>query len=808
MHASSTSQSSRSNLRPVSSNDNAGPHHKLTPQEAALRGASLAFSKQQQQQAQNARRQSLTPSFNNPAAQDGGALVAATSASRARSPTGSVSSRQGNRLSRQGTGAGNGRISRQTTGNSSIAPEGDVGGQTTTTTTTEHERERLALFLGSPGSEQSRTPYLLPPGGRAAGGAGTDPKSTSFIAATLAASRSVSPGSGPAVPGGGGDERAGAAGRVARLGEPAPIRRKPNPRTDSPAVSTSTTSSDGLPDTAHLPPANSLISMFEHKGDQDVDPAKDSPGRPLVNRSKGWPLPDVQLDHDDEEKNLGIENVKPRRKPVPKTKPKPSPKPSPKPKPRLKTAAGDETPSPPVIRRANTEIVSPKPRRPDTKPKLDFEPPASSVEVAEKSNVTSVEGRKSKPEPPKPRKAEKSEATDQRTAARPESTVAAIPEPRPPTLPARSSLPPMPAKPPASKKRQTLQRLALAPSADGQDLSTPISPQDRSDGRPLTGDSMTSNDTFVSASSTPTRAESPPVFDPASRTLTPRALPPRAASARPVTPAIPVRKNLTGSSQLPIDSLSDAMMAGSLASARHTPVPGVGTRTPPPIPPSRRTGAGGRKAASRAASPHHMKKTLRDQRPKSDDEDARRPHHKKKGLINSKKHTHHEGSRRRWREEITERERKRYEAVWASNRGLFLIPSPGSGPSTAQTQASSSDPALGLRDRSYEELSEHVASVVVRDIWSRSRLPAPELAEVWDLVYGLGVSGSSPEGRPRVPGALSKSEFVVGTWLIDQRLRGRKIPPRVSDSVWSSAKGLWSAAGRNPNHHRKKGKGK
>lgn len=208
-----------------------------------------------------------------------------------------------------------------------------------------------------------------------------------------------------------------------------------------------------------------------------------------------------------------------------------------------------------------------------------------------------------------------------------------------------------------------------------------------------------------------------------------------------------------------------------------------------------------------------MKKTLRDQRPKSDDEDARRPHHKKKGLINSKKHTHHEGSRRRWREEITERERKRYEAVWASNRGLFLVQSPGSGsgPSAAQAQvqASSSDPALGLRDRGHEELSEHVASVVVRDIWARSRLPAPELAEVWDLVYGLGVSGSSPEGRPRVPGALSKSEFVVGTWLIDQRLRGRKIPPRVSDSVWSSAKGLWSAAGRNPNHHhRKKGKGK
>ncbi|KAG6364514.1 hypothetical protein INS49_006115 [Diaporthe citri] len=692
MHASSTPQSSRSNLRPVSSNDNAGPH-KLTPQEAALRGASLAFSKQQQQ----ARRQSLTPSSNNPAVfspQDGGALVAATSASRARSPTGS------------------------TTGNSSVVLDGDAG------QATEQERERLALFLSSPGSEQSRGPYLLPPGGRAAGTA-TDPKSTSFIAATLAASRSVSPGSGPAVQGGS-DERTAP-------GEATPRR------------------AGAYPEEAHCQDG-------QPGGDQDVDPVKDSPSRPLVNRSKGWPLPDTKLDYDNEyNKDSGVESIKPRRKPVPKTKPKPSPKP----KPKIKTTPRDGTPPPPVVRRANTEIVSPKPRRPDTRPKLEFEAPTPSTEETEKPNTTSPEERKRKPEPPKPKKLEKSEATDQRTADPSEPKDSVVSESRPPTLPARSSFPPVAAKPPAPKKRQTIQRLSLVPSSDGQDSSTSTSPNDKADGRPLTGDSMSSNDTFVSASSTPTRAESPPVFDPASRTLTPKALPPRSASARPVTPAF-------------------------------------SARTPPPVPPSRRKG-GARKAASRAASPHHMKKTLRDHRPKSDDEDARRPHHKK-GLINSKKHTHHEGSRRRWREEITERERKRYEAVWASNRGLFLVPA-SSDPE--HNHRAGGGGATAVRDRSHEELSEHVASVVVRDIWSRSRLPEPELAEVWDLVYGLG-----QEGGPRVRAALGKSEFVVGTWLIDQRLRGRKIPPRVSDSVWSSAKGLWSAA-RNPNHHHhRKGKGK
>lgn len=163
---------------------------------------------------------------------------------------------------------------------------------------------------------------------------------------------------------------------------------------------------------------------------------------------------------------------------------------------------------------------------------------------------------------------------------------------------------------------------------------------------------------------------------------------------------------------------------------------------------------------------------------KSDDEDARRPHHHKKGL-NNKKHAHHEGSRSRWREEITEREKKRYEAVWASNRGLFLVDLV-----QQHRDATGKSGKPPVRNESYEAASEHVANVVVRDIWSRSRLPEAELAEVWDLVYGHGPRG------PLVHAALSKQEFVVGMWLVDQRLRGRKIPPRVSDSVWDSAKGL------------------
>lgn len=114
---------------------------------------------------------------------------------------------------------------------------------------------------------------------------------------------------------------------------------------------------------------------------------------------------------------------------------------------------------------------------------------------------------------------------------------------------------------------------------------------------------------------------------------------------------------------------------------------------------------------------------------------------------------HHEGDRKRWRDEITARERKRYEAVWASNRGIFLPPS-----------------SSNIQDKSQDE----VCNLVVRDIWSRSRLNAEVLEEVYALVDRRG------------GGSLGREEFVVGMWLVDQRLKGRKLPVRVGESVWGS----------------------
>ena len=293
-------------------------------------------------------------------------------------------------------------------------------------------------------------------------------------------------------------------------------------------------------------------------------------------------------------------------------------------------------------------------------------------------------------------------------------------------------------------------------------------------------------------------------------------------------PSVSVRDKLT------IEAMANAIVASSLASSRttspiksqlsgtsamaqqrnvssirrpsifhmqlhhHSLLPKNGIRTPSPM--------------------KGMRQTLRNPSPSSIDRSARgsdsltitraKSSHRTHRNPLSKKHPnkHHEGDRKRWRDELTDRERKRYEAVWASNKGLFLVRNPPAlylGPDqtpplgigirgdtdeptsahvNADSDASAAIAAAAAATQSQEPRYPHapapaaslVANVVVRDIWSRSRLGADVLAETWALV--------DRSGR----GALCKDEFVAGMWLIDQRLKGRKLPSRVSESVWSS----------------------
>ncbi|ODV75212.1 EF-hand, partial [Cyberlindnera jadinii NRRL Y-1542] len=132
---------------------------------------------------------------------------------------------------------------------------------------------------------------------------------------------------------------------------------------------------------------------------------------------------------------------------------------------------------------------------------------------------------------------------------------------------------------------------------------------------------------------------------------------------------------------------------------------------------------------------------------------------------------------------ITDQERKRYEGVWVTNRGSYMdmvdpstlnseLDVPGALntalKATMLPNESSGSDALG------PQLSNLMLNVVAREIWQRSKLPNDLLRQVWDLV------------DTRHDGTLDRTSFIVGMWLVDQCLYGRKLPKAVNDEVWNS----------------------
>ncbi|KAF7720305.1 Increased rDNA silencing protein [Penicillium ucsense] len=221
------------------------------------------------------------------------------------------------------------------------------------------------------------------------------------------------------------------------------------------------------------------------------------------------------------------------------------------------------------------------------------------------------------------------------------------------------------------------------------------------------------------------------------------------------------------SSGMDEEALSNAIVASSLASARASPA----TTLAPPPPPSRRrarsrsiltfTGSS-HPEPSRSMSPSKGMLTTLRSRPKVEESES--PRRRKVNLLHKHPHKHHEGDRKRWKREVTEKERKRYEGVWASNRGLYVP--------TDQELARHRFNGSGPRPVP----ADMVLNLVAREIWSRSRLPPALLAQVWDLVDSQQI------------GLLTKEEFVVGMWLIDQLLGGHKLPFKVPDTVWDSVR--------------------
>ncbi|KAK3302293.1 uncharacterized protein B0T15DRAFT_562039 [Chaetomium strumarium] len=688
-----------------------------------------------------------------------GALLAATHAAAPRPRSAGESGNTATAtagLSRQVTGASAGRGGTVQETAPGPTPGGEGGGG--------HLHggmvaQRLAELHAACGNGSA---LLLAPGGGRLSAASPSP-SPSLIAATLAASRSASP---------------------VRIPSPQPSleggRRVARSRGQSVgSASVMTGGSLGLggtragerraeaegPDTAPIPPTTSLVSLFESRnGRDDVDPVKRR--APLLVRQVGA------------EKALQEQQ---------KVEPRPRPKPKPK---VLPTQGGNLRSSDGKSQLPQTDTLNSQ-QLADPKPTADRD--------MRPSTPSSTHAHRYPPKVVSPR---------------PKAPVK-TPRLKSPTAARRASSTP--------KMAESTVRLApLGAQSSPKGASFQESQEPTATLRRLSQSSASSDDTFVSASSVQSWAM-PPTREAgkaSDRPAQPRQRPP-AQTERSTLDLHHLPARNASTPNLTLSSLTNAIVAGNLASSRLTSTTTAHSMShPPPVPAPRRSGGGGgrsplqpqrtaesvRSQQAQGAAAHKQRQqrtggsmllpTLRGPHPSlSDDEDARRRMHHHhhghghhhggrrsatKALLSggNRKHAHHEGSRRRWRDEVTARERRRYEAVWASNRGLFLRP--GWGFSSGQDHHPDGDGHDnghdGDRGRAGEGTpeAELVVNIVVRDIWSRSRLPPDELAEVWDLV--------DRQGR----GTLGKEEFVVGMWLIDQRLRGRKIPARVGQSVWDS----------------------
>lgn len=154
---------------------------------------------------------------------------------------------------------------------------------------------------------------------------------------------------------------------------------------------------------------------------------------------------------------------------------------------------------------------------------------------------------------------------------------------------------------------------------------------------------------------------------------------------------------------------------------------------------------------------------------------------------------------------ISEQQRKRYEGLWVSNKGLYMdrVITPLVG--VSYENDADQKPSDDVHYWSEKEISERAAKLstqvsldinqtdiktlhgldhvkrqdlmhgaVVKRLWLRSKLPQETLSLIWDLV------------DCRKDGTLNKAEFLVGMWLVDQCLYGRKLPKVVGELVWAS----------------------
>lgn len=357
-------------------------------------------------------------------------------------------------------------------------------------------------------------------------------------------------------------------------------------------------------------------------------------------------------------------------------------------------------------------------------------------------------------------------------AHREAENIRAQPPVKPATLASTTAVSPKPPMPPPRRQDTTagaentyLERIRSENAPRGRSQPPPAPPLRNNAPEPIPIDRTTTNKSYTSVTSVTSPSD----------TLSPGSASNKSMHAQwNYLHPKKLAPNMTG------EQLADAMVAGSLASSRQTSPTRSNTMDQPPPLPHRRA-KHHTFSLSRTPSPAKaagLRKTLRQAQSDTDDEEHAEERlypyskHKVQKRLGKHPNKHHEGDRKRWREEVTERERKRYEGVWAANKGLYVS-------YTAEERRLLDREPDGQQARDVRDaVAEQVSNIVVRDVWSRSRLSETVLETVWDLVDNERV------------GRLSKEEFVVGLWLIDGRLKGKKLPVKVSDSVWSSVKAM------------------
>lgn len=168
---------------------------------------------------------------------------------------------------------------------------------------------------------------------------------------------------------------------------------------------------------------------------------------------------------------------------------------------------------------------------------------------------------------------------------------------------------------------------------------------------------------------------------------------------------------------------------------------------------------------------------------------------------------------------ISERERKRYEGIWVTNRNSYLEllpwwnqPLQDEEQEQEQEREMDHESQHGLEEELEEEREQEsgqgqeqdadipedglMLNLIVMEIWSRSNLSNQLLGQIYDKV------------DTRHDGTLNRQSFLTGMWLVDQCLYGRKLPKQIDQRVWDSVdKFVISIPNNNPHHrHRRRKK--